>query len=65
MWDSIKNVIPNIKADWKHFAYSLDYDIHAVKAIEKDYHESGWYYEKLFKDWVCSDHGVVSKTCMV
>ena len=62
MWDLIKIVIPNIKADWKHFAYALEYDIPAVRAIERDCHGSGKCCEKLFEDWLCSEHGAAPKT---
>ena len=66
MWDLIKIVIPKIKADWKHFAYSLGYDIPIVKAIERDCRDdSGRCCENLFEDWLSTDHGVPPKTWCV
>ena len=62
MWDLIKIVIPKIKAEWKHFAYSLEYDIPIVKAIERDCRDSGHCCEKLFEDWLSTEHGVAPKT---
>ena len=62
MWDLIKIVIPKIKAEWKHFAYSLEYDIPIVKAIEIDCRNSEQCCEKLFEDWLSTEHGVAPKT---
>ena len=62
MWDLIKIVIPKIKADWKHLAYSLKYDIPTVKAIERDSRDSGNCCEKLFEDWLSTDYGATPKT---
>ena len=62
MWDLIKIVIPKIKAEWKYFAYSLEYDIPIVKAIERDCRDSEQCCEKLFEDWLSTEHGVAPKT---
>ena len=62
MWDLIKIVIPKIKADWNRLAYSLGYDIAAVKAIERDCTDSEQCCEKLFEDWLTTEHGVAPKT---
>ena len=62
MWDLIKIVIPKIKADWKHLAYSLKYDISTVKGIDKDSRDSGHCCENLFEDWLSSNHGAAPKT---
>ena len=62
MWDLIKIVIPKIKANWEHLAYSLKYDIPTVNAIDKDSHDSGQSCEKLFKDWLSTNHGAAPKT---
>ena len=62
MWDLINVVIPKVKADWKHLAYSLEYDIPTVKAIQKDSHDTGDCCENLFEDWLSTDHGAAPKT---
>ena len=62
MWDLIKIVIPKIKADWRDCAYSLGYDIPTVIAIEKDCTDSKQCCEKLFIDWLTTEHGVAPKT---
>ena len=62
MWDMIKIVIPKVKANWKHLAYSLKYDIPDVKAIERDCRDSEQCCEKLFEDWLSTNHGVSPKT---
>ena len=62
MWDLIKIVIPKIKANWKHFAYSLGYDTPTVKAIQSDCRDCGTCCENLFEDWLSTEHGVTPKT---
>ena len=62
MWDLIKIVIPKVKADWKHLAYSLEYDILTIKAIQKDSDDIGSRCENLFEDWLSTDHGAAPKT---
>ena len=63
MWDVIKIVIPKIKADWKHLAYSLQCDIPVVRAIEMDFSgHSQRCCEKLFEYWLSTDHGATPKT---
>ena len=62
MWDVIKIVIPKIKAEWKYFAYSLEYEIAAVKAIERDSRDSQHCCENLFEDWLSTEHGAAPKT---
>ena len=58
----IKIVIPKIAADWEYFAYSMEYDINAVKTIEKDCQNSNYCCKKLFEDWLTSSHGTKPKT---
>lgn len=62
MWDLIKIVIPKIKADWKHFAYSLEYDIATVKAIERNSRDSQQCCENLFEDWLTTENSAFPKT---
>ena len=35
MWSLIKIVIPKIQAEWEDVAYSMQYDVAAVKAFKK------------------------------
>ena len=58
----IKIVIPKIKADWKIFAYSLQFDIPTVKAIENDCRDSEQCCRKLFEEWLSTEHGAIPKT---
>ena len=62
MGDLIKIVIPKIKAEWKDFAYLLEYDIPTVTAIERDCRDSKQCCQKLFEDWLSTEHGVAPKT---
>ena len=62
MWDLIKIVIPKVKAEWEYLAYSMGYDIGAVKAIKKDCSDSEECCKTLFEDWLSTDHGVAPKT---
>ena len=62
MWDLIKIVIPNIKAEWKSVAYSMRYDPQAVKAIEVESHDLEEHCQKLFEDWLTTSHGPTPKT---
>ena len=62
MWDLIKIVIPKIKADWKCLADSLQYDIPTIKEIDKTSLDSGQCCEKLFEDWLSTNHGAAPKT---
>ena len=59
MWPVIKIVIPKIKAKWVHVAYSLQYDISAVKAFMSS-GEDGCM--NLFIDWLSTNNGVTPKT---
>ena len=62
MWDLIKIVIPKVKAEWKHLAYSMQYDTATVSAIKKDCHKSEDCCEALFEDWLTTNHGAAPKT---
>ena len=56
-----KIVIPRIKSEWKKVAYSMEYKIHDVDAIEKECHHvledccqhlfSKWLRTKLHRTW--------------
>ena len=62
MWDLISIVIPKIKAHWVKVAYSLEYDIHAVKAFEQDHRNSEDRCKGLFENWLSARHGASPKT---
>ena len=62
MWDLYKIVIPKVKAEWKDLAYSMEYNFVTVKAIAKDCSDSEECCEKLFNDWLTTDHGTTPKT---
>ena len=62
MRDLITIVFPKIKADWKHLAYSLKYDIPTVKEIERDSRDSRHCCINLFIDWLSTPHGASPKT---
>ena len=62
MWDLIKIVIPKIKAEWKHVAYSMQYGIDDIKGIEKDSLNSAERCERLFENWLASPKGITPKT---
>ena len=62
MWNLIKIVIPKIQAEWEDIAYSLQYDVTAVKAFKEDCHDCNKCCRKLFEDWLGSSHGVKPKT---
>ena len=62
MWDLISIVIPKIKAHWVKVAYSLEYDIQAVKAFEQDHRNSEDCCEGLFENWLRTRHDASPKT---
>ena len=62
MRNLIKIVIPKIQAEWEDVAYSLEYDVAAVKAFKKDGHDGKKCCRKLFEDWLDSSHGTTPKT---
>ena len=59
IWPIIKIVIPRIKAKWVYVAYSLQYEISAVKAF-KNSGEDGCV--DFFTDWLTTNNGVTPKT---
>ena len=62
MWDLIKIVIPKIKPEWKHVAYSMQYGIDDIKGIEKDSSNLAERCERLFENWLASPKGITPKT---
>ena len=61
MWELIKIVIPKVKAEWEYVAYSMKYDVATVKEIIKDCSNAEECCEKLFEDWLSTDHGAAPK----
>ena len=63
MWRLIKTVIPKIKAEWENVAYSMGYDLGTVDAIDKECNgKLDRCCQKLFSDWLATDHGCTPKT---
>ena len=58
-----KIVIPNIKHEWRSVAYSMEYEVSDVKAIEKEaQNDLATCCEKLFEDWLSTNHYPTPKT---
>jgi len=56
-------VVPRIKAEWEDVAYALRYEIATVHAIKAKHNEDPKKCcQKLFIDWLSTDHGVGPKT---
>ena len=62
MWMLIEIVVPKIEAEWERVAYSMNYDVHTVKAIREDYQNETECCTRLFEDWLFSSRGVKPKT---
>jgi len=57
-----KIVIPRIQSEWDNVAYSMDYDLHIIKTIERDSHNVQGRCQKLFTDWLTTCNGPTPKT---
>jgi len=57
-----KIVIPRIKSEWESVAYSMDYDLHIISAIERDSRNVQDCCQKLFRDWLTTSNGPTPKT---
>ena len=62
MWKMKKIVIPEVEAHWEDLAYSMDYEIAQVNAIEKNGKNVGERCSEVFKDWLETPHGCSPKT---
>ena len=62
MWDLLKIVIPKVKASWVELAYSMDYEIDAVRGFERDGRSLDEQCRKLFEDWLTTEQGCTPKT---
>lgn len=62
MWDLISIVIPIVKACWVKLAYSMGYEISNVRGFEGDGKDLEERCQKLFEDWLTTDHGCTPKT---
>jgi len=62
MWELTKIVIPKIMVDWKDLAYCMRYKPEEVEGFRKDSRDLKECCEKLFTDWLGSDHGPTPKT---
>ena len=61
MWHIIKIVIPKIKSKWEDVAYSMKYDIPAVKGF-KTSDDDARCCKNLFTDWLSTNNGIIPKT---
>ena len=61
-WDLMNIVIPKVKPHWIKLAYSMEYDVSAVKGFEGDGRNLDAQCYKLFEDWVSTGHGCTPKT---
>ena len=62
MWDLINIVIPKVKASWENLAYSMNYDVAAVRGFERDGRSLDEQCRKLFEDWLTTGQGCTPKT---
>ena len=62
MWDLIKIVIPKIKSEWRHVAYSMQYGISDIRGIENDCSDLATRCEMLFENWLSTPKGIIPKT---
>jgi len=57
-----KIVIPKIRAKWESVAYSMDYDLNTISAIERESRDLQHCCQKLFTDWLTTSNGPTPKT---
>ena len=62
MWELLNIVIPKIKAHWKDLAYCMRYSPGEVEAFNRDAKDLHECCEKLFIDWLNTDHEPTPKT---
>ena len=55
-------VIPKVKASWVELAYSMHYEIDAVRGFERDGKSLDERCRKLFEDWLTTGQGCTTKT---
>ena len=57
-----KYVIPKIAHEWETVADFLDYDINTTKVITVDCRDAKKCCDRLFRDWLTTNHGASPKT---
>ena len=62
MFELIEIVAPKMMAEWKSLAFCMRYTPAYVAAFERDAKDIKECCEKLFNDWVTTDHGPKPKT---
>ena len=62
MWELIQIVIPKIKAEWKKVAFCMRYNPGDVNGFQKDSQNVEGCCEKLFENWLTTNHGPEPKT---
>ena len=63
MWNLVKIVIPQIQAEWDKVAFSMGYDFNTINSIERECNgKLDRCCQKLFSDWLNTNHGCTPKT---
>ena len=62
MWKLIKFFIPKVMAHWEDLAFCMKYTIEEVSAFSKDSQDVKECCQKLFKNWLATNHGPVPQT---
>ena len=55
-------VIPKIRAEWERVAYSMNYDLNIISAIQKESRNLRDGCQKLLIDWLTTSNGPTPKT---
>ena len=62
MWELKSIFTPKIKAHWKDLAYCMRYSPEEVEAFQKDSVDLNEHCEKVFVNWLTTDHAPKPKT---
>ena len=62
MRELINIVIPKVKASWVELAYSMGYNVNAVRGFREDGRDSDEKCCQLFEDWLTTRQGRTPKT---
>ena len=62
MWELTRIIIPKVKAQWKELAYCMRYSIGDVDGFDREGRDLTDRCEKLFGNWLTTNHGPTPKT---